>query len=307
MSARQFVALGTQSQAPTRKRAHNAGLLRWDALGILFDPGEGTQRQLAFAGIAASAITHICITHFHGDHCLGLAGVVQRIHLDQVAHTVHVYYPASGQRYFDRLRYASIFAEHATIVPHPVTEPGVLATGEDWTLSCLPLDHRVPTLGYRLAETDSVTFNPAALAAAGIRGPMVAQLQEAGALEVGGKAVRVADVSWPRRGQVFAYVMDTRPCPNAVELARGADLMVMESTFHSQHAAEAAEYAHATSQQAAQTALDAGAQRLALTHFSQRYEDVTPLLEEARALHADTWALDDLTVVDVPKRAKPRP
>ena len=75
MSLRAFVALGTQSQAPTKLRNHHGGLLRWDGLGFLFDPGEGTQRQFAYAGIAASAVTHVCITHFHGDHCLGLAGM----------------------------------------------------------------------------------------------------------------------------------------------------------------------------------------------------------------------------------------
>jgi ribonuclease Z len=85
MSARELVVLGTASQAPTRTRNHNGYLLRWDDEGILFDPGEGTQRQLTLAGVAASAITRICITHFHGDHCLGLPGVIQRLSLDRVA------------------------------------------------------------------------------------------------------------------------------------------------------------------------------------------------------------------------------
>lgn len=305
MSARNFVALGTQSQAPTKRRAHNAGLLRWDALGILFDPGEGTQRQLAFAGIAPSVITHICITHFHGDHCLGLAGVVQRLSLDNCAHAIHVYYPASGQRFFERLRHASIFADVATVVAHPVDEPGVVATGDGWSLSCLPLDHRVDTLGYRLAESDDVTFDPALLAAAGVAGPAVTRLRADGHVALaGGRTVRREEVSRPRPGQVFGFVMDTRPCANAVELARNADLAVVESTFHSEQAEEAAAYCHMTSAQAATLARDAGVRTLGLTHFSQRYEDVTPLLTEARAIHPDTVALDDLRVVDVPRRRR---
>src|SRR5919198_5227414 len=113
MPARELVVLGTASQAPTRQRNHNGYLLRWDAEGILFDPGEGTQRQLILAGVAPSAITRICITHFHGDHCLGLPGVVQRLALDGVAHPVDVYFPASGLEYFERLRRASIF--HDTV------------------------------------------------------------------------------------------------------------------------------------------------------------------------------------------------
>lgn len=306
MSTRSYVALGTQSQAPTKQRNHHGGMLRWDGAGILFDPGEGTQRQLAHAGIPASAITHICITHFHGDHCLGLAGVVQRLSLDRCAHPVKVFFPASGQRFFERLRHASIFAEHTPLVPCPITAAGVVAEEGEWTLRAEPLEHRVETFGYRLQERDAVNFDPERLAALGVRGPLVKALAEAGQVELGGRTVRREEASRPRPGQVVAFVMDTRPCPGAVELARNADLLVMEATFATAHAAEADEYAHCTAAQTAAIAHTAGVKKLALTHFSQRYEDVTPLLDEARAIHADTVALNDLDTVDVPKRARGR-
>ena len=99
MSSRRFIALGTASQVPTRERNHNGYFLRWDAEGFLFDPGEGTQRQMIFADVTASQITKIFITHFHGDHCLGLAGVLQRLSLDRVPQTVQIFYPASGEKY----------------------------------------------------------------------------------------------------------------------------------------------------------------------------------------------------------------
>src|ERR671928_808399 len=108
MPARELVVLGTASQAPTRYRNHNGYLLRWDDAGILFDPGEGTQRQLLLAGVTASAVDRICITHFHGDHCLGLPGVLQRLSLDQAVGPVSVYFPAGGQVYFDRLHHAAV-------------------------------------------------------------------------------------------------------------------------------------------------------------------------------------------------------
>ena len=91
MSVRELVVLGTSSQVPTRLRNHNGYFLRWDAEGILFDPGEGTQRQMAHAGVAATDLTRMCITHFHGDHCLGVPGVVQRLSLDRVAHRTAVF------------------------------------------------------------------------------------------------------------------------------------------------------------------------------------------------------------------------
>ena len=125
MTARELFVLGTASQVPTRQRNHNAYFLRWDREGILFDPGEGTQRQLTLAGLAVSAITRVCITHFHGDHCLGLPGIIQRFSLDG-APPVKVYYPASGQVYFERLRYASIFAGLETLIPHPIESGGIL-------------------------------------------------------------------------------------------------------------------------------------------------------------------------------------
>ncbi|MEP7126150.1 MAG: MBL fold metallo-hydrolase, partial [Byssovorax sp.] len=109
MSSREVIILGTASQVPTRARNHHGAFLRWDELGILIDPGEGTQRQMTHVGLAASQITHIFVTHFHGDHCLGLASVIQRISLDRVAHPIEIFYPASGQHFFERLRYASIY------------------------------------------------------------------------------------------------------------------------------------------------------------------------------------------------------
>ena len=94
---RELVVLGTASQVPTRTRNHNGYLLCWDGEGLLFDPGEGTQRQMIHAGVSASQITRICLTHIHGDHCYGLPGVLSRMVLDRVAHPVYLHYPASGE------------------------------------------------------------------------------------------------------------------------------------------------------------------------------------------------------------------
>jgi ribonuclease Z len=196
VSNRELVVLGTASQAPTRLRNHNGYFLRWDNEGLLFDPGEGTQRQMLFAGITAHQITRVCVTHFHGDHCLGLPGVLQRMALDQVADTVEVAYPASGAEMFDR-----------------------------------PLSHRVPTVGYRLTEPDGHRMLPAELAARGVAGPDVGILQREGRLRRNGAWIGLAEVSAPRRGQKFAFVMDTRLCDAAFELADDTDLLVCESTF----------------------------------------------------------------------------
>jgi ribonuclease Z len=171
MSVRELVVLGTASQAPTRARNHNGYLLRWDGEGFLFDPGEGTQRQLAQAGIAATDITRLCVTHFHGDHCLGVPGIIQRLSLDRVPHAVPAHYPASGADYFARLRHATIFHETADVREEPITGEGVIATGGFGTLSALRLDHPVDTYGYRLVEPDGRRMLPEKLQEYGVSGP----------------------------------------------------------------------------------------------------------------------------------------
>jgi ribonuclease Z len=304
MSAREVVFLGTASQVPTRARNHNALFLFWDDLGILFDPGEGTQRQMVHAGVAASQITHIAITHFHGDHCLGLAGLVQRLSLDRVPHPVEVIYPASGQVYFERLRHASIFHDQGNLVPRPVP------TGEEVEVGCYgkmrltacALEHGVDCQGYRLQEDDGRRMIPERLEQAGVRGPAVGELQRRGVVRVGERTVRLEDVSTRRPGQSFALVMDTRPCAGAQRLARGADLLVCEATYLSSEGQDAHDHYHMTAEQAATLAQNAGVRRLALTHFSQRYSDTAPFAREATAIHGDVVVAEDLCRVPVPRR-----
>lgn len=295
--------LGTASQAPTRTRNHNGYLLRWDGRGFLFDPGEGTQRQMLLAGVPSSAVHRVLLSHFHGDHCLGLPGVVQRMSLDGVAHPVVAHYPASGQVFFDRLRHATPFADLADVREEPVSADGVLAEDPAGRLDARRLSHPVESFGYRLTEPDGVRMLPDRLAAAGIDGPDVGRLQREGELRVGDRTVRLADVSTPRPGQRFAFVMDTRLCDGVPALADGADLLVVESTFLSADAALADRYGHLTARQAARVAAEAGVRTLVLTHFSQRYPDPRAFEDEARAeFGGDLVVAADLQRVPVPPR-----
>ncbi|MBL9043107.1 MAG: ribonuclease Z [Myxococcales bacterium] len=311
MPAREITFLGTASQVPTRHRNHNGIFVRWDTLGILIDPGEGTQRQLLLAGIAATQITHILITHFHGDHCLGLAALSQRISLDRVPHPVEVIYPASGQVFFERLRYASIYKEQATLVPKPLQLPPespagpLLATevpGARVRIWARPLHHRVECFGYRIEEADSVRMLPDKLAELGVRGANIKKLQTDGQLQLGERLIELAEVSVPRPGQKLAVVMDTRPCATAVQLAQGVDVLISEATFTREHAQEAHDYAHMTAEQAAQIAVQAQARQLVLTHFSQRYPSTAGHVAEAAAIFPQVVAAEDFARVPVPPR-----
>jgi ribonuclease Z len=303
VSTRELVVLGTASQVPTRERNHNGYLLRWDSEGILFDPGEGTQRQMLRAGVAATDLTRICITHFHGDHCLGLPGVIQRISLDRVAHAVTAHYPATGARFFDRLRYASSFYEAAEVRPQPIRQDGQTVETTAGALEARRLLHPVDAYGYRLVEPDGRRMLPDRLESYGISGPAVGELVRAGHLDVSGRRVSVEEVSVPRRGQRFAFVMDTALCDNVYALAEGADLLVIESTFLDEDVDLATTYGHLTASQAARVAAESGVRRLVLTHFSQRYPEPERFVAEASPhFTGDLVVAADLMRVPVPPR-----
>jgi ribonuclease Z len=308
MSARELVVLGTSSAVPTKTRNHNGCLLRWDGHGILFDPGEGTQRQMLFAGVSAHDITWICLTHFHGDHCLGVPGVIQRIARDNVTHPVRAVYPAGGADYWRRLRNAAIFADTDVITELPISgdEAPIDTADAPFRLTARRLSHRVESYGYRVTEPDGVTMLPDRLAAYGISGPLVGALRRAGRVVApNGRTVTLADCGVTRPGQTAAFVMDTRLCDSIAMLADRVDLLVIESTFLDADARLAAEYGHLTAAQAGKIAAESGVRRLVLTHFSERYrpEDQSRFAEEAAiAYGGDIVMAQDLHRVGVPRR-----
>lgn len=299
---RELVVLGTAGQVPTRDRNVNGYLLRWDDEALLFDPGEGTQRQMLHAGAKASSITRILLTHFHGDHCLGLPGVVQRLALDGVTRPVKLYYHASGHGYLERLLGSSAHFNRAPVDLRPVQEPGLADPGPPFSVSAGRLEHNVPVWGWRITEPDGRRILPERLAALGITGPAIGELQRSGSVTAGGRTVTLDEASEVRPGQSFALVMDTRICGAAVELARGVDMLVTECTYLSNEEALADRYGHLTAAHAARIAKEAGARLLVLTHYSQRYRDTAPLLAEAQAIFPNTVAATDLATIPVPAR-----
>jgi ribonuclease Z len=299
VSGRDLVVLGTASQVPTRLRNHNGYLLRWDHEGLLFDPGEGTQRQFTFAGVSTARVTRILLTHLHGDHCLGLPGVLQRMAQDAPDREVPLHYPASGQAYVDRLCDASI-GYRAPVRLEPVDDDGALVCDEPLRITALPLAHRVPTLGWRVEEPERVHLLPDRLDEFGVHGPDAGRLLEHGSVVVDGRTVTLDQVGELRPGTSAAVVMDTAVCDNAVRLAEGVDLLLCEATFCESESHLARDYGHLTARHAATIAREAGVGRLVLTHFSGRYPDLSGHLREATEVFPDTVVASDLSVVPFP-------
>lgn len=308
---RELAVLGTASQVPTRTRNHNGYFLRWDDEGFLFDPGEGTQRQMTYAGVGARDVTRICVTHFHGDHCFGVPGVLARMALDQVDHPVVAHYPGVDRELFDRLNWlhpaqAGFLRERpADGVRAVVAGPGDGEGTGFGTLTAVALHHRVPTYGYRFQEPDGRRMLPERLAAFGLAGPEIGRLQAAGRIEsaAAGRTVGLDEVSAPRPGQSVAFVMDTALCDGVYELADGVDLLIIEATYLAAEAALAAEHRHLTAGQAAAVAAKCGVRSLVLTHFSGRYTEMHGFEQEAREQYdGELHIAKDLDRIAVPAR-----
>lgn len=295
LSVKDLIVLGTSSQQPTRRRNHGGYLFRWNNEGLLFDPGEGTQRQFIFADVAPPVVTRMFISHFHGDHCLGVGSMLMRLNLDKVVHPIHCYYPASGKRYFDRLRYGTAYHETISVVEHPVERPGGIVHDDGhFRVEARFLDHGIDNVGWRITEPDSIRFEKEKLKSAHISGPMVKTLERQGWIIVDERRVSLNEVAYVRRGDSIAVIIDTRPCQAALELANNARMVVCESTYLSSEEDLAVCYKHMTAAEAAKLAKDAQAHTLILTHFSARYTDSSVFEQEARPIFPNTIAANDL-------------
>jgi len=295
VSQDELFILGCSSQQPTRYRNQGAYFFRFQDVGLLFDPGEGTQRQFIYANIKPTAISHIFVSHFHGDHCLGLGSMLMRLNLDKVSTPIHCYYPESGKKYFDRLRFGTMYHSTIHVEEYPVSKQGgCVKKWPEFVIESLPLDHGVDNVGWRLQAPDRLRFDKDKLKQSGVKGPDVGFLMEKGEIVVEGKKILREDVTYLEKGKSIAIVIDTRSCKNAVELAKGVDLLLCESTYLEDKKELAHEYAHMTAKEAATIAKQAGVKKLVLTHFSARYQDAEAFAEEAREIFAESYAASDM-------------
>ena len=219
---------------------------------------------------------------------------------------MEAYYPAANREVFARLRQAALYRGDALrLQERPVEADGTIAQAAAFRLEARQLSHTVPTFGYRLVEPDGRRMLAYRLAAAGVAGPDVGRLQRDGRVVARNRVVTLAEMSEPRQGHRFAFIMDTRLCDAAFALADGADLLVCESTFVAADAALAREYSHLTAGQAGRIARESGARLLVRTHFSQRYgaDAGSRLAGEAAAEFGGEMVLaNDLDRISVPRR-----
>jgi ribonuclease Z len=278
--------LGTSAAQPTTRRNLSGLAVRRERELFLVDCGEGTQRQMIRYGTGFD-VAAIFFTHFHADHYLGAIGFLRTLSMAGRETPLDVYGPPPAKRLLDVMLFTGTERLAFEVRIHEVS-PGAETRRDGCRMVAFATDHRIPSVGWALVEDERPgVFHPERAKALGIPvGPLWGALQHGREVQLDdGRVVRPLEVlEAPRRGRRVVVTGDTRPCRGSVEAARGADLLVHDSTFGDAEQERARETYHSTAREAGRVAREAGVERLVLTHLSTRYDrDFAPLAEQARA------------------------
>jgi len=296
----EIIFLGTSSMVPTKERNHSGIFISYKNEGILVDCGEGTQRQLKFAEISASKINKILITHWHGDHVLGLPGLLQTLAANDYDKTLEIYGPKGTKMRFKHMFKAFEFNHEKIKLDIKEISKSKFFENDEYALEALELEHGIGCLGYNFIEKDRRRIDMKKAEKFGLKeGPLLGKLQDGKIISVNGKKIKPDDVSYVVKGKKITFVSDTLPCKNAYRLAEDANLLVCEATFKSELEEKGGEYYHMTAKQAAGIANKSNVKQLILTHISARYKDAKEVEEDAKDLFDNVRCAYDLMKVEV--------
>jgi len=298
------VFLGTAGSVPTPQRALPAiAIQRKDEL-ILFDCGEGAQRQMIQAKVGFHRKTKVFVTHMHGDHVLGLPGLFQTMALLDRKRKLEIYGPVGIRAFVKAIKETVQFALTFPIEITETENASVVCEEKEYEVHAVSVDHVVPSLAYALIEKPRPgKFNPKRAKALGVsEGPLWSKLQHGSAVKLpNGRIVKPEEVvGKPRPGRKIVYSGDTRPTRELLRLAEKADLLIHDATFDDQLKDRASEDGHSTPSQAAETAKEAGVKRLVLTHISARYKNPRLLERQARKVFPRTDVAEDFLRIEIP-------
>ncbi len=294
--------LGTGGSVPTKKRNLPSLAVRTDGGLVMFDCGEGTQKQFLIAKLGFNREMRILISHMHADHILGIPGILHSMSFMGRSRDLEIYGPPGICEFVkcttETVKFRPMFPIR-TVEVHA----GTIARTDSYTIKAAWADHSVPCLAYSLTENDKPgRFHPAKARELGVpKGPLWKRLQMGKPVKVGRRRIdasRVVDP--PRKGLKITYGVDTRPCERVIELASGSDLLIHDGMFSSDASERAREYGHSTVVEAAKIAKRSHSKNLALTHFSAIYADTSQLLAEAKAIFPRTIVAEDLRSLELP-------
>ncbi|VVB67200.1 Ribonuclease Z [Candidatus Norongarragalina meridionalis] len=286
-----LVALGSGGSLPSPRHVPSSFAVKYGAT-YLFDCCEGAQRQMMKFGANYGQIRAIFISHLHADHFLGVFGLVQTLGMIGRRDELLITGPAGTKKMME-----TIFSlkELAPAFPISVKEAreGTVLDERLFSVRAFPVKHGCKALGYVLEEGEKIRFDEAKAKSKGLRGPMFTEIQKKGKLVVNGKTVRLEDITYKQAGKKITYSGDTAPCSELQAAAKDADLLIHDACFAEADGKMAKEKFHSTAKEAAECAKKAGAKKLLLTHASNRYEDRSPLLKEARLVFKDTLMAEE--------------
>lgn len=289
----EIVFLGTSCTQPTKKRSHPAVLLIYKGEHILFDCGEGTQRQLKIAGIKPSKITKLLISHWHGDHVLGIPGLLQTMGVTEYDKKLLIYGPKGTKEHMKFMLKA--FESRGSIE----FEDSDLANGkfyecEDYYLESYVLNHQPTSLGFRFVEKSRRRIDVKKIKKLGIpEGPLLGKLQQGKDIAWKGTKVKSDDVTYIVEGKILGYMGDTGICKNCTKIAQDCDILISEATFIDKDKDKAEDRLHLTAKDASLIASNANTKKLILTHFSLRYKDSQEIKDEAKTYFDEVVCADD--------------
>lgn len=293
--------LGTGSAVPTARRNHPAMLLQYKAENILIDCGEGTQRQFRKAKLNPCRITKILITHWHGDHVLGLPGLLMTMMMNGYNKNLEIYGPKGTKekvrQYFDLI---SLKGQRLDVVVREVGD-GIIFENEDFFIEVVGVEHDCQCNAYAFVLKEGVRLDKAKLAKLAIRNsPLIGELAKGKVVEIGGKKVDGKKLIYVEPSRKISFVLDTRFCDSAIEIARGSDLLVCEATYSKEEQEIAEKYGHLASVDAAKIAKKAKVGGLVLMHLSQRYDAIPEKIrDEAKDVFENVRVVEDLDEVEV--------
>ncbi len=284
--------LGTGDSIPTKKRSHTAIFLTYKNENILIDCGEGTQRQFKIAKTSPSKISKIFITHLHGDHVLGLPGLLQTLHMNNYTKTLEIYGPKGTKTFVSKLK--DIFQLKINLKVHEISS-GIAYETKDLEISAAQMNHGTPALAYAFKVKDKLRLDKAKLKTLGLpHSPLLKKLQAGKSIKFKGKTIKPSQVAKGQLGQRVVFILDTATNPNAIKISKSADLLVCESTFANAEKEKASRNKHLTAEQAATIAKKAKVKALVLTHISQRYDsNPEKILNEAKKVFKNTSIVKD--------------
>ncbi|WP_295621529.1 ribonuclease Z [uncultured Methanobrevibacter sp.] len=294
--------LGTSSAVPTKTRNHAGIILKYFKDTMLFDCGEGTQRQLAYAKISPMKIDKIFISHLHGDHILGLAGLIQSMGFRGRTADLDIYGPKGVERLIYTISNYGYYQINFQIIPHEIDEGTVVETDE-YIIKSILAEHNIDNISYSIYEKKKPRFLREKAIELGVPvGPAFGKLHRGEEVEVDGKIIKPEQVLGPpREGKKVCYSGDTRPCEKLIELAKGSDVLIHEATYEEADKDKAIEHCHSTSKEAAEIAKKADVKLLVLTHISTRYTTDINIKNEAKEVFENTVVANDFTEINVGK------